>query len=258
MNKYIEFYEKQDRENVYSGGMNPKEHKFNNVLTSAGKILNINNPKVLEIGAGNGRFQDVFKDYTGIDITENSRKYFHKNYVVVVDGEEYPFKDKEFDLIFTNAVFEHIPCLDIALQEMIRVANNKGVIVFNPSWQCRPWAANGYQVRPYSDFNMFEKIYKASIPIRENMLIRLSYVIPKRAYYLIKFLIKPNSFKEKIVYKKIKANYDIFWQSDADACNSIDPFLAILYFRAKGLKILNYPTLLQQCLVRTNELILKK
>ena len=101
MNKYIEFYQKQDRENVYSGGMDPKKHKFYNVLTNVRKILNANNPKVLEIGAGNGRFQDVFKHYTGIDITENSRKYFHKDYFVVVDGQKYPFKDKVFDLIFT-------------------------------------------------------------------------------------------------------------------------------------------------------------
>lgn len=126
MNKYIEFYEKQDRENVYSAGMNPKEHKFNNVLTSVAKIFNTSNPKVLEIGAGNGRFQDVFEDYTGIDITENSRKYFHKKYVVVEDGKPYPFKDKEFDLVFTNAVFEHIPNIDIALKEMIRVTNKGG------------------------------------------------------------------------------------------------------------------------------------
>ena len=40
MNKYIEFYEKQDRKNVYRAGMNLKEHKFNNVLTSGAKILN--------------------------------------------------------------------------------------------------------------------------------------------------------------------------------------------------------------------------
>jgi hypothetical protein len=32
MNKYIEFYEKQDRENIYSAGLNPKMNKFNNVL----------------------------------------------------------------------------------------------------------------------------------------------------------------------------------------------------------------------------------
>jgi hypothetical protein len=130
--------------------------------------------------------------------------------------------------------------------------------VFNPAWQCRPWAANGYQVRPYSHFNTLEKIYKASIPFRENILFRLSYVIPKRVYYLFKYLIKPKPFNRRIVYRKIKPNYKAFWQSDSDACNSIDPFLAILYFKANGLKILNHPTLLQQFLVRTNELILKK
>jgi len=132
------------------------------------------------------------------------------------------------------------------------------VIVFNPAWQCRPWAANGYQVRPYSNFNILGKMYKVSIPIRENLLFRLSYVIPKRLYYLVRYMVNENSFIDNLRYKKIKANYEIFWQSDSDACNSIDPFMAILYFKANGFKILNYPTIKNQFLVRTNELVLTK
>lgn len=130
--------------------------------------------------------------------------------------------------------------------------------MFNPAWQCRPWAANGYQVRPYSNFNILGKMYKVSIPIRENLLFRLSYVIPKRLYYLVRYMVNENSFIDNLRYKKIKANYEIFWQSDSDACNSIDPFMAILYFKANGFKILNYPTIKNQFLVRTNELVLTK
>ena len=126
MNKYIEFYKNQDRDNIYSAGLDAKEHKFNDVLIKVGEMLNKSNQKVLEIGAGNGRFQDVFKDYTGIDITDNSRKFFHKKYVVIEDGKPYPFKDESFDLVFTNAVFEHIPDINTALREMIRVTNKGG------------------------------------------------------------------------------------------------------------------------------------
>ena len=130
--------------------------------------------------------------------------------------------------------------------------------MFNPAWQCRPWAADGYQVRPYSDFSIFGKLYKATIPIRENLIFRLSHVMPKRFYYLYRFMINKNQFINRLKYKKIKANYEKFWQSDSDACNSIDPFMAILYFKANGFKILNYPTLKSQFLVRTNELVLTK
>ncbi|MBT7934259.1 MAG: class I SAM-dependent methyltransferase [Thiotrichales bacterium] len=158
MNKYNDFYDSQDRENIYSSGTSTEMHGFTDVLEGIKTTLQVDHPKVLEIGAGNGRFQNIFDNYTGSDITENTRKFFHKNYIVIKDKERYPFKNEEFDLIFTNAVFEHIPDIDTALKEMIRVTKYGGVIVFNPAWQCRPWAANGYQGRPYSDFNFSLKL----------------------------------------------------------------------------------------------------
>jgi len=261
MKNYVEFYEKQDRENIYAAGLEAENHQFFSVLNNIKKYLkenNITKLKVLEIGAGNGRFQDVFDNYTAIDITENSRKFFHKKYVVIEDEKPYPFKDDEFNLVFTNAVFEHIPNINLALKEMIRITKQGGYIVFNPAWQCRPWAADGYPVRPYSDFSFFGKIYKATIPIRENLLFRLSYIIPRRLFFLILFLLSKEFFKNKLIYKKIKANYEVYWMSDSDACNNIDPFMAILYFKANNLEIVNYSTLLKQFLIRTNEIILRK
>jgi SAM-dependent methyltransferase len=238
MSEYTTFYENADRDNIYSSGLVDGNDKFYSILLDIQNKYIINKkPKVLEIGAGNGRYQNIFEDYTAVDITENSRKYFHKPYIVIKDKAPYPFKDNIFDLVFTNAVFEHIPDINLALNQMIRVCN--GIIVFNPAWQCRPWAANGYPVRPYSDFNLFGKIYKVSILLRENLIFRLSYTMPKRLYYLIKYIIN------KLIYSKIKANYNFFWMLYSDACNSIDPFIAILYFKANNFKILNYSTLIK-------------
>jgi len=256
--KYTSFYNRQERASRYSGGLDPTKHKFFKILLDAKSNLEIDRPEVLEIGAGNGRFQDVFECYTGIDITENSRTFFHKPYLVIVDKEAYPFDTGKFDLVFSNAVFEHIPNLDFALHEMIRVTKTNGRIIFNPAWQCRPWFADGYPVRPFSDFNLRGKIYKLTIPIRENVLFRLMHVMPVRLWHLIKFHINPDSYREKLFYNKIKANYEYFWMSDSDACNSIDPFLAILFFKANDLTIINYPTLISQFLVRTNELVIEK
>lgn len=256
-NQYIQFYETQDRENVYSAGLEAEKHKFFNSLVKVKALNKVKNPKVLEIGAGNGRFQDVFDDYTGIDITENSRKYFNKSYFVVEDGKSYPFEDGVFDIVFTNAVFEHIPDIDTALKEMIRVVKTGGIILFNPAWQCRPWAAKGYQVRSYSDFDIWGKLHKLSIPIRENIVFRLLHVMPKRLFHLLRYTIEID-YGNKLIFSRLQPNYEIFWQSDSDACNSIDPFMAILYFKSNGLKIVNYPTVLKQLFVRTNELLLEK
>lgn len=121
MDKYTKFYENADRDNIYSSGVELDNDRFTNILLLIKKKYCNNNAKVLEIGAGNGRFQDIFDDYTAVDITENSKKYFHKPYIVIKDKEPYPFENDTFDLIFTNAVFEHIPDIDTALKEMKRV-----------------------------------------------------------------------------------------------------------------------------------------
>ena len=152
---YKQFYKEIDRDNIYSAGLNVNEHSFYSRLLKFISEYNVHDKKVLEIGSGNGRFQDVFEDYTGIDVSEQLRRFYHKPFFVVEDGHKYPFKDETFDFIFTYAVFEHIPDINLALKEMMRVTKKGGYILFNPAWQCRPWAANGYQVRPYSDFEFF-------------------------------------------------------------------------------------------------------
>lgn len=256
---YKAFYENANRESVYSYGAEADAHPFNKVLLLVKEhYIQRSNPKVLEIGAGNGRFQDIFDDYTGIDVAVNLKRFFHKKYEVIEDGKPYPFEDKEFDVIFTNAVFEHILDINFALKEMGRVLTDGGIIVFNPAWQCRPWAANGYQVRPYSDFGIMDKLYKASIPIRDNILFRLCHVMPKRFWHLICFIVNKKKYVDKLVYKKIQANYEVFWQSDSDACNNMDIFISMLYFKANNYEILNYSSLMSQFFARTNEIILRK
>ena len=38
-----------------------------------------------------------------------------------------------------------------------------GYVYLNPAWACVPWAADGYEARPYSDFGITGKLIKASI-----------------------------------------------------------------------------------------------
>jgi SAM-dependent methyltransferase len=256
--KYRRFYDQIDRDKDYGICKNAKEHSIYNVLIKIIDQYVLKDKRVLEIGSGNGRFQDIVKDYTGIDVSNNLRKFYHKPFFVVEDGKPYPFQNESFDFVFTYAVFEHIPNINLALLETIRITKAGGIIFFNPAWQCRIWAAEGYQVRPYSDFNIFGKIYKTLIPVRETLLFRSMHVVPKRLFFLLLFLINPRFFKEKLFYRKLKANYDTFWQSDSDACNSIDPFFAILFFKANGFRIINYPTLISQFLIRTGGIVLRK
>lgn len=256
MDKYSAFYETVDRDNEYSKGASADGHPFMPVLEYYKKQLQQSDkPKVLEIGAGTGRFQDEFDNYVAIDVSQSLQKYFHKPYVVVKDGQTYPFPDEYFDLVFTYAVFEHIPSVNLALKEAMRVTKPNGAIIFRPAWNCRPWAANGYSVRPYSDFDLLGKIYKSFIPIRNNIMYRAATMIPARTLKLIGFCLNPLSFKLELKYKTLKPNYDQYWVSDSDACNSIDPFSAILFFRANGYQMHKHPNIAKQFFVRTGELI---
>ncbi len=256
--KYHDFYNNIDRKNNYyrSNGLQDTP-LYKKVLHNI-KKFNCIDKKVLEIGSADAKFQHIVKDYTGVDIGSKLKDFYEKPFYVIDESGDYPFADGSFDFIFTNAVFEHIPDLNKALKEMLRVLKSGGIIMFNPAWQCRPWAAEGYIVRPYSDFNIYKKIYKASVPIRDSVLFRLLHVMPKRFIALLLFAINMKWFKRKIFFKKLKANYEKYWHSDSDACNSIDPYFAILYFKANGCQILNYPNAFSQFFVRTGYLIVKK
>ena len=255
---YNNFYENIALDKVYSSQNDMEKHPMTGTLRKWLNQYNLNDKKILEIGSGNGLFQDIVADYIGIDVNETAKKFYHKPYFVTDDKKAYPFEEETIDGIFTKTVFEHIPDIMHALREMKRVLKTEGIVFFRPAWNCRPWAGEGYQVRPYSDFKFSGKLYKAFIPFRNNIIYRCLLTFPKRFFYMLLFLINKNSFKKKLIYSKIKANYEIYWQSDSDACNSLDPFLTVLYFRANKYVILNYPTLISQFFIRQGPIIIKK
>ncbi len=79
------------------------------------KDLVDSNQKVLDLGCGNGRFSELFnqKQYVGIDISENlvevARKKYPDKKFIVYDGLNLPFSENSFDLVFSIAVFHHLP-----------------------------------------------------------------------------------------------------------------------------------------------------
>jgi SAM-dependent methyltransferase len=251
---YVDFYNNVDRKKEYSTIKKLENHPLNDFIIEH----NLTNKKVLEIGSNTGRFQDIVEDYTGIDITESVRKYYHKSYYSIDYKKPYPFKNNNFDFIFSLSVFEHIPNINFALKEMKRILKVGGLIYFQPAWHCRPWIAQGYHIRKYSDFNIFGKIYKFLIPIFNNIVYRAIKIMPLRLFYFILFLFNKKIFKENIIFKKIKPNYEKFWDYDGDACNSLDPFFAILYFKANMFEIINCPSIFKSFFIKNDKLILRK
>ncbi|NWG13025.1 MAG: class I SAM-dependent methyltransferase [Acidobacteria bacterium] len=192
--------------------------------------------RILDVGAGSGMLQDVVHDYTALDISPSAKRFFHKPFVLG-SATAMPFRDDEFDAAWTIWVLEHVPQPELALREIRRVVRHRGFIYLAPQWNCTPWAADGYEVRPYSDFGLTGKITKASIPFRRHPLYRFSYLVPIRSVRLSRWFLtrSPTSLR----YHRLTPNYDKYWVTDSDAVNSIDFFEAYLWFTSRGDTCLN-------------------
>src|ERR1044071_1122038 len=143
--------------------------------------FNLAKKPVLEIGSGRGYLQDLAENYVGLDLSLSVARFYHQKFVVGT-ATALPFADDSFDGIWSIWVFEHVPNPEQAFREMRRVTRDNGVIYLLPAWNADPWAAEGYAVRPYSDFGFFGKLLKASIVFRSSnefrhpatLLVRLS------------------------------------------------------------------------------------
>lgn len=189
---------------------------------------------VLEIGSGRGYLQDVARNYTGLDISPSVARFYHKPFVVG-SATAMPFPDNSFDGVWSIWVFEHVPNPEQALREARRVTRDKGVLFLFPAWNYTPWAAEGYAVRPYSDFGPAGKLIKASIPLRSSSVFRIMTALPIRIVRTFVARYGPTRLR----YRRLTPNYEKYWVADSDAVNSIDSHEAMLWFLSRGDECLN-------------------
>ncbi|MBN8729215.1 MAG: methyltransferase domain-containing protein [Acidobacteria bacterium] len=190
--------------------------------------------KVLDVGAGRGYLQDLVDDYTGLDISPSAKRFFHKKFVHA-SATYMPFQEGEFDGLWTIWVLEHVPNPEAALAEMRRVVKDGGVLLLSPAWNCRPWAADGYPVRPYSDFGAGGKLYKAAIPALEITANYARFPVRLIRHATWKVTGEPTHLR----YRRIKPNYDQYWMADSDAINALDRHEVARWFLSRGDECLN-------------------
>lgn len=220
------------------------------------KSYDLEDAKVLEVGAGSGQLQDIVEDYTGLDIAASAARYFHKPFVHG-SATDLPFGDSEFDAAWTVWVLEHVPNPELALKELRRVTRPGGLIFLAPAWACGPWLADGYLVRPYSDFDWSGKLTKASLALRNHPLYQYAHVVSSRIVRNGVLLTEggaPTTFQ----YRRIEPNYDHYWMPDSDAVVYLDPYEALLWFQSRGDECLNCPaTTSDQLLMGLQPLVIR-
>jgi SAM-dependent methyltransferase len=211
-----------------------KTFRIEDQIRGFAERFNLTGKPVLEIGSGRGYLQDVVKDYTGLDISPSAARFYHKKFVIG-SATAIPFADDSFNGVWSIWVFEHVPNPEQAFSEARRVTKNGGLLFFLPAWMAASWAGEGYQVRPYSDFDLKGKIIKASIPLRSSGPFQALALMPIRALRSVVALFGPTRLR----YRRLTPNYEKYWVQDSDAVNSIDSHEAMLWFQSRGDECLN-------------------
>jgi len=114
------------------------------------KDLVKNGEKILDLGCGNGRFLEFFRDkkieYMGVDSSEKlidiAKKKYPNFQFLVADALSLPFLENSFDKVFSISVFHHIPSEELRLQflkEIKRILKPKGTLILTiwNLWQKR-------------------------------------------------------------------------------------------------------------------------
>jgi SAM-dependent methyltransferase len=209
--------------------------------------------RVLDIGAGSGALQDVVEAYTGLDIAASARRYFHKPFVHA-SATALPFPDDTFDVCWTIWTLEHVPDPEMALAEMRRVTRNGGYLYVSPAWNCPTWLSEGYAVRSYAELGTFGKAVKLSIPLRETRFFKAAYRVPVRLIRSISAMISPQL--PRLRYRILEANYDHYWMPDADALNSLDCHETASWFRSRGDEVIGFEAAISNLLMSCEDAVI--
>jgi len=220
-------------------------------VTAFAREFGLRDKRVLDVGAGTGYLQDIVDNYVGLDISGSAQAYFHKPFVQA-SATDMPFRDGEFDALWSIWVLEHVPKPEQALVEMRRVVKDGGLLYLLPAWNCTPWAAEGYQVRPYSDFGFKGKLIKATLPVTASPLFRRAYILPTRLARRAITKLFPGP--TRLHYNLLEPNYSHYWMPDSDALNDLDFYETMLWFTSRGDECVNCGS---TALMQSEELVIR-
>lgn len=86
------------------------------------------NQKILEIGSGDGYLANILAEKYHLNITASDLEPRYPQYTKVfkADGQSNKFQDKEYDVIISSHVLEHIEDIDMAMDEFKRLLKDDG------------------------------------------------------------------------------------------------------------------------------------
>lgn len=143
VNDYDKFAEKRHYE--VTNGMK-KSLRFVEKSMMISMLPNIEGKRILMLGCSTAEESELLRRYnpkkiTGIDISEKSIAIAKENYTncdfYVGDMLSLPFKDNEFDFIFSSLAISHVEDKDRVFKELYRVLDNSGELLFSVGYLIR-------------------------------------------------------------------------------------------------------------------------
>lgn len=211
---------------------------------------------VLELGSGLGALQDVHPACVATDLSVEALARHVRGPAFASDAQCLPLRSGCVDALFSVAVLEHVPRPELALDEIARVLKRGGVAYLAPAWNCRPWAAEGLHVRPYGDLTLGQRARKATIPLRNSLVWRGAFSIPRRLVRRAAWWVRGGTTRFR--YRRLEANFEVFWASDSDATAQLDPHETALYFESRGWTVEEPATAIGRIFHRAQPLVIRR
>ncbi len=192
--------------------------------------------KILDLGCGNGISSRLLNqsgfDVVGTDISslflEDARKWENPTLQYeVCDVLELPFADGSFDVICSNELVEHLPDVETALSEMVRVVRKGGVVVISGPNLCSP-------ITPFLDWiRLMGGKQGRPVWAETRQQAFQQFIHNCRLYFKKRYFTKSPRF----LYREPALEVDAIG-GDADSAYYANPIDIAYYFKMHGFRIL--------------------
>lgn len=207
-------------------------HRYVQQLHTLIAALPTAQPRGLEVGSGGGQLQHSLERYVGTDIAVSAGRFMVQPFCAA-SATALPFPNQTFDLVWSIWTLEHVIDPESMLREMQRVTRPGGYIFLCAAWCVPDWVTRGYHLGVWQPGTLAALLLRLSVYPRR--WFGWPGVLLGRIYALLF-----RQGKHPLFYRFLLPSYTTYYDTDADACITVDPASVILWFQAHGVECISH------------------